>query len=335
MNTKILIVLLVLSVIAAGGYYYMQQGASEAPDQVEIPVSSLPSIDEAEEETEVMDTTETPKTNLNEVDLGEAGQKRNLPVNESLGVRGLGDPNAPVKIQEFFSLTCNHCATFHTGTFQELKRKYIDTGKVYFVYEEFPLNGPALYASKIARCLPEDKYAGYISVLLRDQTVWAFGGDFKSDLKQRAVLAGMSEEDFEACFNNEELQTAIGEQIDAAMDIFRIRSTPTFVFNDGERILRGGQNIESFDGIIALLSGEEESSSVSAEDLNSLKQEIEPVIDQQAVSEMPSVEEVSSELQEIVEDAVEEQREAWDQMQETVPLEETPIEEAVEEILPQ
>ncbi len=188
----------------------------------------------------------------------EEGEKNihELTVHPELGVRAVGDENAPVKIQEFFSLTCNHCAAFHTGTYQELKKKYIDTGKVYFVYEEFPLNGPALYGSMIARCLPEDRYAGFIDLLLRNQDKWAFSGDFKASLKQNAALVGMSEEEFEACFNDKDLQKAIGANIQEASEAWGVSSTPSFVINNGEEILRGGQAIEAFDEVIMHLSDE-------------------------------------------------------------------------------
>ena len=177
-----------------------------------------------------------------------------LTIRPELGVRSLGNKDAPVKIQEFFSLTCNHCAAFHTGTYQELKKKYIDTGKVYFVYEEFPLNGPALYASMIARCLPEERYAGFIDLLLRNQDKWAFSGDFKASLKQNAALVGMSEEEFETCFNDKDLQKAIGANIQEASEAWGVSSTPSFVINNGEEKLRGGQEIGTFDEVIMRLS---------------------------------------------------------------------------------
>ncbi len=173
-----------------------------------------------------------------------------------LGVRGVGNPDAPVQIQEFFSLTCNHCASFHTGAYQELKAKHIDTGNVYFIYQEFPLNGPALYGSMIARCMPEDRYASFIDLLLREQDKWAFSGDFKAALKQNAALAGMSGEDFEACFANKDLQKQIAANIQEASQVYEISSTPSFVINNGERVLHGGQTIEAFDAVVKEIMGE-------------------------------------------------------------------------------
>jgi protein-disulfide isomerase len=194
---------------------------------------------------------------------GEPGEVEEVAVDPVLGTRALGDPNAPVKIEEFFSLTCNHCADFHTGTFQALKRDYIDQGQVYFVFREFPLNGPALYGSMIARCLPEDRYADFVALLLREQDQWAFGGDFRGSLKRNATLAGMSEEEFEQCFSNSELQMAIAEGISQATEAYNIRSTPSFVFNDGERILRGSNPIDAFEQIITFLNNDENSAAAT------------------------------------------------------------------------
>ena len=186
--------------------------------------------------------------------IGNKGKIHELNPPAIYGTRGVGDPNAPIKIQEFFSLTCNHCADFHKGTYQDIKKNLIDTGKVYFVYEEFPLNGPALYGSMIARCLPEERYTGFIDLLLRQQDKWAFSGDFKADIMQNAKLAGMSEEEFEICFNNKELQKAIATNIKEASETWKINSTPSFVVNNGERVILGAKSYEAFEKLIEQLT---------------------------------------------------------------------------------
>ena len=186
--------------------------------------------------------------------VGDVGTIHDIAIDPVLGRRALGDPNAPVQIREYYSLTCNHCANFHTGAYQELKSKYIDTGKVYFIFEEFPLNGPALYGAMIARCMPVERYEAFHGMLLKTQDQWAFGGNFKEALKQNAKLAGMGEEEFDACFNNETMQKAMANNISKASNAWEISSTPTFVFNNGARILRGVRPIADFDAVIADLT---------------------------------------------------------------------------------
>jgi len=184
---------------------------------------------------------------------GQQGQIYQKDINPILGERSIGNPDAPIQIREFFSLTCNHCASFHAGSYKALKEKYIDTGKVHFIFEEFPLNGPALYGSMIARCLPKERYATFVGLLLEQQDQWAFGGNFKDALKQRAALAGMGDEEFERCYNDRELQKAIAQNIQEVSDIWKISSTPSFVINDGARILSGSHPIEGFEKVMAHL----------------------------------------------------------------------------------
>ncbi len=240
-KTAIITLLIALLVLVFAGYAAKNYfGGDSAP----------------EEFTEQLDTTNDQKpsetgetTDLGQAVPGDEGSKYELPLLNNLGKRGVGNPLAPVVVREFFSLTCNHCANFHKDVYPALKERYIDTGKIYFIFEEFPLNGPALYGSMIARCMPEERYGQFITLLLENQDQWAFGGDFKTALKQNAALTGMGEEEFEACFNNKELQQDMATNIKNASENWKISSTPSFVFNDGERILRGAQNIEQFERV--------------------------------------------------------------------------------------
>ncbi len=269
------IYLILLILLIAGGIYLFKQYMPSSSEGVDGQTAGL-----TEEDANALltdnnsDGTNTAiPTNVN---IGDVGTVTELPVSEILGVRAIGNPEAPVTVREYFSLTCNHCADFHSGTFQELKSKYIDTGKVYFIYEEMPLNGPALYGSMIARCLPEARYPEFVSLLLETQSEWAFGGDFKNSLQKNAALVGMGEEEFNACFENEDLRLAIADNIDQSNQAWKISSTPSFVFNNGERILRGGQPIESFDAVYAILTGVAEAPvKVSAEGITSSVEEVE------------------------------------------------------------
>jgi protein-disulfide isomerase len=240
---KLLLLLLLLALLIGGWFFMNKPEISESSDPQNTEVT-------AEEGNFSNDIGHDESSHLDIDNIAGKGTVTALTVDPVLGLRGVGNPEAPIKIQEFFSLTCNHCADFHTSTYQQLKAKYIDTGKVYFIFQEFPLNGPALYGSMIARCMPEERYEGFIDLLLRNQDVWAFSGDFKSALQQNAKLAGMSDEEFETCFNNQDLQKAIAMNISTASNAYNISSTPSFVFNDGERIMSGGKAITAFDAVI-------------------------------------------------------------------------------------
>lgn len=277
-GTLVLLFLLFVGAAGAGWYFLGQEKAPVEDSSLSQPFDKMtPADDMAEADhghDHDHDHEHSPDTHAHDdmqsggAQIGDKGTVYDLSVKPLLGRRGFGDPNAPVQVREFFSLTCNHCADFYTGPYQNIKEQFIDTGKLYFIYEEFPLNGPALYGSMIARCLPEERYAGFIDLLLRSQDEWAFGGDFKTALQQNAKLAGMSEEEFDTCFNNEELQKEIATNIKEASDAWNVSSTPTFVFNDGERILRGSQSAENFGQVISALTEpvEEESSEEVSEE---------------------------------------------------------------------
>jgi protein-disulfide isomerase len=93
----------------------------------------------------------------------------------ALGDQSLGKDDAPVTIIEYASMTCPHCAKFHEITYPELKKRYIDTGKVRFIFREFPLDPVAATAFMMARCAPKDKYFPLIEVLFQQQETWAVG----------------------------------------------------------------------------------------------------------------------------------------------------------------
>ncbi len=156
-----------------------------------------------------------------------------LDVEAALKDRVLGDPNAPVTIIEYASLTCPHCAGFHNDTLEALKERYIDTGKAKLVYRDFPLDGLALRASMMARCAEDDRYFGFIEVLFRSQSNWAQADLARGmqSLQQIGRLGGMSEADFDACMANEELIDGILAMRQVAADSFDVGSTPTFIIN--------------------------------------------------------------------------------------------------------
>lgn len=172
-----------------------------------------------------------------------------IDVTKALAPRTYGNAEAPVKIIEYASLTCSHCAHFFNDTFPELKAKYIDTGKVFFEYRDFPLNDPALKASIAARCLPEDKYEGFISLLYKTQDHWAGTVDYMASLRQNAKLAGMSDETFDACQAEKKIQLGIADGMQAAQDKWKISATPTFIVNDGAETISGAVPLTEFERV--------------------------------------------------------------------------------------
>ena len=156
----------------------------------------------------------------------------------------MGDDKAPVTIVEYASMTCPHCAHFQETTFPELKKRYIDTGKVRFITREFPLDSLAAAAFMLARCAGETdktKYFALVDTLYRQQRTWAVEKPLPP-LLAIAKQAGFSEKTFDACLSNQKLLDGIEEVRQRAQNEFKVESTPTFFVNGTK--LPGALSIE-------------------------------------------------------------------------------------------
>ena len=147
--------------------------------------------------------------------------------------RMLGDKAAKVTMQEWFSLTCTHCAAWSREVMPEVKAKLIDTGKVLYIYRDYPLDQVALTAAMVARALPAERYEAFVANLLATQDRWAFarGVDSTEELFRRAALAGMPRATFNATIGDAGLRTAILTEQQVGTDKYKIDSTPTFIIN--------------------------------------------------------------------------------------------------------
>lgn len=146
----------------------------------------------------------------------------------------LGPADAKVTIVEYFSMTCPHCAEFANTVYPELKKKYIDTGKIRFVFREFPHNNRAYAASMLARCVPEDKTIDMIEGLFATQTEWAFKPDnpgFKAALLEVAKQSGFTQETFDKCLTDQKLLDNIAAGHSRATEKFGITRIPTLFIN--------------------------------------------------------------------------------------------------------
>jgi len=173
-----------------------------------------------------------------------------LDLEAALAPRVLGDPDAPVTIIEYASLTCPHCAAFHNDTLPGIKKDYIETGKVKLDARDFPLDQYALRASAMARAAPEERYFGLLDLLFKQQNKWARGGrdEIIGKLLQIGRFAGLSEQDAIEAMNNEALIDGILEIRLEGQKQYEVQSTPTFIVN-GEKVV-GSQPYEDFKDII-------------------------------------------------------------------------------------
>lgn len=161
----------------------------------------------------------------------------------ALGDKILGKSDAPVTIVEYASATCPHCAAFHKDVFPQLKSEFIDTGKVKFIFREFPFDDLALAAFMLARCASPEKYFPMLDVLFEQQQVWA-SKEARVELGKIAQLAGIGEDGFDKCLKNEDLAKGIMAIRDKAANTYGVEATPTFFVNG--KLIRGEHSIDQF-----------------------------------------------------------------------------------------
>ena len=149
----------------------------------------------------------------------------------------MGNPDAPVKMTEYASFTCPHCAKFNETVFQDLKKNYIDTGKVFFTYREVYFDRFGLWAGMIARCGGADRYFGFVETYYSTRDTWLNSDDpavISENLKRIGRTGGMSNEQIDACLNNQPFAQALVANFQTNMEADKVEGTPTFII-DGEK----------------------------------------------------------------------------------------------------
>jgi protein-disulfide isomerase len=172
----------------------------------------------------------------------------------------IGNKDAKVTIIEYASLTCSHCADFHKNTYPEVKEKYIDTGKVNFIFRSFPLDEPALRGSMLAYCSGEDKFYKFIDVMFTTQPNWAFNKNYLEVLANIGKLGGLNSDDFDKCMANSDLERKIIQKKFDAATILNVRATPTFFVNGN--IYKGAHGFEYFSKVLDSTLAEKNNSNI-------------------------------------------------------------------------
>jgi protein-disulfide isomerase len=165
----------------------------------------------------------------------------------SLPDMALGPADATVTITEYASMTCPHCAAFTETVFPKIKSEYIDSGKIRFVFREFPLDIKAAAGSILARCIAKDdagKYFAVIDMLFKQQNDWVIKNTAET-LIRIGKQAGLSQQQVEDCLKDQALLDKIAADQKFAAEVLKVNSTPTFFIN-GEMV-KGETSFEEFD----------------------------------------------------------------------------------------
>jgi protein-disulfide isomerase len=153
----------------------------------------------------------------------------------ALGEMSLGNPNASCTVIEYASLWCSHCGEFHRAIYPEFKKRYIDTGKIHFIFREFPITPQGALGSMLARCAAtqggKDKFFAVVDLLFAKQNDWAYAKDAGVPLLRFAKQLGFSEEAFKTCSSDQKVLSALEAEQNRAENKFGVDATPTFFVN--------------------------------------------------------------------------------------------------------
>ena len=147
----------------------------------------------------------------------------------------IGSNNATVKIKVFTSLTCSYCANFHINVVSEIKKNYVDSGKVQLIFIDFPLDEASFNASKLLHCLDKKKQIIFLDTIYEGQSEWTVGSninEINDNLRKIVKNLGINSARFDKCLNNEVISNKILEGRIDGHQKYSINSTPTIIINE-------------------------------------------------------------------------------------------------------
>ena len=160
----------------------------------------------------------------------------------------VGPDDAAVKIKVFSSLTCPHCANFHTKVIPKIKKNYVESGKVQLIFIDFPLDQAAFNASKLLYCVDQKKQIVFLDNIYENQSEWTAGtniNEINNNLKKIVENMGITSAEFDKCLNDEDISDKIlNGRIDGHQK-YSINSTPTIIIN--EKKLEGSVNFKNIE----------------------------------------------------------------------------------------
>ncbi len=160
----------------------------------------------------------------------------------------IGSADAPVTVIEYYSLTCTLCAQFHTETMPGVFTKYIKTGKVRFIYRDFPMDNVALGAAMVTQCLDDRLHYGFVQMLFKQQGKWTSSDDPVGAVVQLARVAGLSQERAAACLSDRQLRDTIVEGQNAASLEFQVSVPPSYII--GGETIAGVLSLSDFEDLV-------------------------------------------------------------------------------------
>ena len=226
------------------GYKYWLT-AHPLPEELKKTISNSDTVQVIDESLLPKKNVETHVSNLEETNVKkkesdlDVGILQNAITQESLNqvlaVKDddvvLGNPDAPVKIVQYSSMTCPACRYYHTAVFSKIKNQYIDTGRVAYISREFPFDKQAYEAAVLARCGGKEKYYNFLNVLFKNQDSWAYRRNYQELLTNIGQIGGVKAEDFAKCVNDPEVNNIISANQRDAKDRLKLPWAPVIFIN--------------------------------------------------------------------------------------------------------
>ena len=178
-----------------------------------------------------------------------------LNANDSKYINVLGDPEAPNTLVEYASLSCIHCANFHNEKLPKIKKELIDSGKLKYIYKDFPLDLPAMLASMICHCYEKEKYFTILDSLYRNQRKWVTASENKEKLLESFQMIlkehGITLKKIKECTadtdeNKTKWESILSVRLEGQN--IGVNSTPSFFLNDKK--LDGNIDVDSIKKLI-------------------------------------------------------------------------------------
>lgn len=158
----------------------------------------------------------------------------------------LGKDTAPVTIIEYASFTCSHCSDFYIKVMSEIEKNYVETGKVRFIFRDFPTDAISLKASALSHCMPEAQYYPFVKLLFNNYSSWINSSKPVDTLINYAQMAGLEPEKARACVDDTKMMDALAERRTQADEKYGVNATPTLIINDGQEKVVGARTYNEY-----------------------------------------------------------------------------------------
>ncbi len=177
---------------------------------------------------------------------------KNIAINFN-SVYTVGNPDAPLNMYEISSLGCTHCADFHLNMLPQLKKDFIDTGKLKIQFVNFPLDRKSMQGALVSQCMPDEARPAFVRAMFERQREWMLAFNAEAVIKKIAEENGFDAAAVDDCLKNSEMAQNILAERQEAIDKLKVQGTPAFLITgDGNNEILYG--VPDYNNLTAYLN---------------------------------------------------------------------------------